>query len=117
MTSMPASRRARAMIFAPRSCPSRPGLATTTRIFLFVAVDMSGCAARGRRRPGRLFVLERGDALGAGPDAVLAEAAPAHCSEQAAIGTGGGFLAAAVEQQVEPGAGGTHGDVGPAGHR
>src|SRR5215203_5830696 len=34
MTSMPASRSARAMIFAPRSCPSRPGLATTTRIFL-----------------------------------------------------------------------------------
>src|SRR4051812_5377500 len=29
---MPASRSARAMIFAPRSCPSRPGLATTTRI-------------------------------------------------------------------------------------
>src|SRR5829696_9679563 len=34
MTSIPASRSARAMIFAPRSCPSRPGLATTTRIFL-----------------------------------------------------------------------------------
>src|ERR671914_484727 len=33
MTSMPASRSARAMIFAPRSCPSSPGLATTTRIF------------------------------------------------------------------------------------
>src|SRR3954469_8959175 len=32
MTSMPASRSARAMIFAPRSCPSRPGLATTPRI-------------------------------------------------------------------------------------
>src|SRR4051812_27764854 len=32
MTSMPASRNARAMIFAPRSCPSRPGFATTTRI-------------------------------------------------------------------------------------
>src|ERR1700675_4686869 len=32
MTSMPASRSARAMIFAPRSCPSRPGLATTTLI-------------------------------------------------------------------------------------
>src|SRR5215208_4526176 len=31
---MPASRSARAMIFAPRSWPSRPGLATTTRIFL-----------------------------------------------------------------------------------
>src|SRR5947199_3535848 len=34
MTSIPASRRARAMIFAPRSCPSRPGFATSTRIFL-----------------------------------------------------------------------------------
>src|ERR1041385_239706 len=33
MTSMPASRSARAMIFAPRSCPSRPGLAITTLIF------------------------------------------------------------------------------------
>src|SRR4029079_12630599 len=32
MASIPASRRARAMIFAPRSCPSSPGLATTTRI-------------------------------------------------------------------------------------
>src|SRR3954447_4795685 len=111
MTSMPASRSARAMIFAPRSCPSRPGLATTTRIFLFVAVDMSGCAACGRRRPGRLFVLERDDALGAGPDAVLAEAAPAHRSEQSATGTGGGVLAAAVQQEVESGAGGRHGDV------
>jgi catechol 2,3-dioxygenase-like lactoylglutathione lyase family enzyme len=30
---MPASRNARAMIFAPRSCPSRPGLAMTTLIF------------------------------------------------------------------------------------
>src|SRR3954471_9993668 len=38
---MPASRSARAMIFAPRSCPSRPGLATTTRIFLLEAA-MSG---------------------------------------------------------------------------
>src|SRR5579859_4774613 len=33
MTSMPASRRARAITFAPRSWPSRPGLATSTRIF------------------------------------------------------------------------------------
>src|SRR5215475_5726486 len=33
MTSMPASRSARAMIFAPRSWPSRPGFAMTTRIF------------------------------------------------------------------------------------
>ena len=33
MTSIPASRRARAMIFAPLSCPSSPGFAMTTRIF------------------------------------------------------------------------------------
>src|SRR5256885_9518356 len=59
MTSIPASRNARAMIFAPLSCPSRPGLATTTRIFLFVAVDMSGCAAHGRRGPGTLIVRVR----------------------------------------------------------
>src|SRR5918998_4212130 len=32
MTSIPASRRARATTLAPRSCPSSPGLATTTRI-------------------------------------------------------------------------------------
>ena len=32
MTSMPASRSARAITFAPRSCPSRPGFAMTTRI-------------------------------------------------------------------------------------
>src|SRR5919206_2840801 len=38
MTSIPASRRARAMILAPRSCPSSPGFATTTRIFFFVGV-------------------------------------------------------------------------------
>src|SRR5579872_5954248 len=33
---MPASRSARAMIFAPRSCPSSPGFAISTRIFLSV---------------------------------------------------------------------------------
>src|SRR5215510_2500750 len=31
MTSKPASRRVRAMTLTPRSCPSRPGLATTIR--------------------------------------------------------------------------------------
>src|SRR5579859_8284923 len=40
MTSMPASRKARAMTFAPRSCPSSPGLATRTRIFLFTSEVM-----------------------------------------------------------------------------
>src|SRR5689334_19030403 len=32
MTSIPASRNARAITFAPRSCPSRPTLAMTTRV-------------------------------------------------------------------------------------
>src|SRR5687767_8390719 len=41
MTSMPASRRARAMILAPRSCPSRPGLATTTRILRAVGLGVA----------------------------------------------------------------------------
>src|SRR6478672_11210396 len=56
---MPASRRARAMIFAPRSCPSRPGLATTTRIFLWVAASMRAGDPIGwswnRRRRGSRF--------------------------------------------------------------
>src|SRR3954452_17953999 len=43
MTSMPASRSARALIFATRYWPSRPGLATTTRILrLEPAADISG---------------------------------------------------------------------------
>src|ERR1700733_11291224 len=41
MTSMPASRRARAITFAPRSCPSRPGLATSTRMGVARAVIMA----------------------------------------------------------------------------
>src|SRR5437016_3624097 len=41
MTSMPASRSARAITFAPRSCPSSPGLATKTLIFLEVSEGMS----------------------------------------------------------------------------
>ena len=40
MTSIPASRSARAMIFAPRSCPSRPGFAMTTRILLAIATNL-----------------------------------------------------------------------------
>src|SRR5829696_394519 len=41
MTSMPASRSARAMIFAPRSWPSRPGLATTTRILRLLVAALT----------------------------------------------------------------------------
>src|SRR4029078_766903 len=40
MTSIPASRSARAMTFAPRSWPSRPGFAITTRI-LFVIQQLN----------------------------------------------------------------------------
>src|SRR5437763_215449 len=49
---MPASRSARAMIFAPRSCPSTPGLATTTRLFECVSAgicSLSLCARVGAR--------------------------------------------------------------------
>src|SRR5215472_1312323 len=38
MTSIPASRKARAITLAPRSWPSRPGFATNTRIFI-AAID------------------------------------------------------------------------------
>src|ERR1051326_632549 len=49
MTSMPASRSARAMIFAPRSWPSRPGLATTTRIFRLAGSGMPAADCMARR--------------------------------------------------------------------
>src|SRR5262245_5192360 len=41
MTSNPASRSARATIFAPRSWPSRPGLATITRSFSGIGAESS----------------------------------------------------------------------------
>src|SRR5215467_900777 len=44
MTSTPASRSALATTLAPRSCPSRPGLAMTTRIVPMIA-------SRGAARP------------------------------------------------------------------
>src|SRR5215207_5984644 len=69
MTSIPASRSARAMIFAPRSWPSRPGLAITTRIFLATVGRLYGGAfdrrwlfsglAEPRRRAVRVPRRER----------------------------------------------------------
>src|SRR6266542_4905304 len=47
---IPASRSARAMIFAPRSCPSRPGLATTTRIFRATRGSLDGRCLRSAPR-------------------------------------------------------------------
>src|SRR5437764_581150 len=52
---MPASRNARAMIFAPRSWPSRPGLATTTRILRAVCFS-SATADIGFRSLGDLLL-------------------------------------------------------------
>src|SRR6266536_3078249 len=53
MTSMPASRRARATTLAPRSCPSRPGLAITTRIRpCATATSALSRPAVGACRPG-----------------------------------------------------------------
>src|ERR671910_1453518 len=76
MTSIPASRRARAMILAPRSWPSRPGLAITTRIFRATVGQVYGGAfdrrwlltglAEPRRRTVRLPRRERRRAALAG---------------------------------------------------
>src|SRR6188474_3319046 len=64
MTSIPASRRARAMILAPRSCPSKPGLATTTRILRAVAASISaGSLEDGGLRVGAEDLLHRRDHL------------------------------------------------------
>src|SRR4051794_20859222 len=82
MTSIPASRRARAMIFAPRSCPSRPGLATTTRIFFFVAVDMAGAPPQARQRAREIIRSN----LRAAPGAVMALGATRECAHLAGRG-------------------------------
>ena len=57
MTSMPASRSARAMIFAPRSWPSRPGLAINTLIFFSaIFVGEFSLAPAGKSCDGDFFV-------------------------------------------------------------
>src|SRR4051794_38553883 len=69
MTSIPASRSARAMIFAPRSWPSRPGFATTTLIFPATVGQYRNGEAHRRRllprvaepRPRPLRVPVRGE--------------------------------------------------------
>src|ERR1700709_1202351 len=71
MTSMPASRGARAMILGPRSWPSKPGLATTTRILRAVAVVIgrgkrSGCSEDGGLGVSAEDLLHRGDHLALG---------------------------------------------------
>src|SRR5881296_1684592 len=51
MTSMPASRSARAMTLAPRSCPSRPGLAINTRIGRSIVARESNRSTGACREP------------------------------------------------------------------
>src|SRR3954462_4446450 len=68
MTSMPASRSARAMIFAPRSWPSRPGLATTTRILRAMADRLNDKGVAGEAvllRHAPQYRLHRRHARGA----------------------------------------------------
>jgi len=60
MTSMPASRSARAMILAPRSCPSRPGFATTTRILRLLTAPDTGAPVEAIERPERFLVRKLG---------------------------------------------------------
>src|SRR5712691_13333086 len=73
MTSMPASRNARAMIFAPRSCPSRPGFAITTRIFLATPRSLRpfGLALDTDERQRPLGALVEGSPFGRAVDLVL----------------------------------------------
>src|ERR1051325_3199266 len=61
MTSLPASRSARAMTFAPRSCPSSPGFATRTRIFLSV-IERAGAGGRRYTFPRANAYMEGGPA-------------------------------------------------------
>src|SRR5688572_24199891 len=92
---MPASRSARAMIFAPRSCPSRPGFATTTRILrLFTRRRLSGgrgAAAQPGAEPER-HETEHGQA--AAVEAGGRKRGPGGVGGGAAVGAGRARLAA-----------------------
>src|SRR4051794_18326545 len=65
---MPASRNARAITFAPRSCPSRPGFATSTRIFRLVptVIVYSSLAISSRSALATASLLIIPDAPGLG---------------------------------------------------
>src|SRR3954468_18404607 len=64
MTSIPASRRVRAMILAPLSCPSSPGLATTTRILRLMRPSVSGARGDARRMAAAASVRVSAGAAG-----------------------------------------------------
>src|ERR671922_476010 len=76
MTSIPASRSARAMILAPRSCPSSPGLATTTRI-LRVDAGAAMAAILGVRYHHEAAAPDRGAVIPTRPRAFAGPHHPA----------------------------------------
>src|SRR5215467_7786050 len=76
MTSMPASRSARAITLAPRSWPSRPGLATRTRILASVAIPRFN-----HKGPGRAMKLSRTKGLRA-PNRAGLQGLDVHASPQ-----------------------------------
>src|SRR6266568_2323974 len=66
MTSIPASRRARAITLAPRSWPSRPGLATRTRIFRSAGISklrFSICESANTIKSTRNSFMNKNDEL------------------------------------------------------
>src|ERR1700693_393715 len=75
MTSMPASRSARAITFAPRSCPSSPGFAINTRIGLSaIPFSSRGEFINPQESGGRLRTAEDPVVAAAGGAAAVAVA-------------------------------------------
>src|SRR4051812_30003582 len=85
---MPASRSARAMILAPRSWPSKPGLATTTRILPLDAASTAGRDAtrQMRDRAGSSTRQSKGTILVGGAAVLLGVLAIALALRVIAIG-------------------------------
>src|SRR4029079_17030583 len=96
MTSMPASRSARAMILAPRSCPSRPGFATTTRIL------RSAMAASLWRAVGERPATDERAVVGAGAGAEARPHEPALRTARAQPQLVAAEVPRAVELQPRP---------------
>src|SRR5262249_42863566 len=101
MTSKPASRRARATTFAPRSCPSRPGLATRMRTLREEASDMVP-ALSSATPPVSTPPKTQGDSA---PRALLQLGllrVPPHERGGAALVAASGGVAGGVERVLEP---------------